>query len=140
MTVETPERLRGTIWDRLDLTERAIEFRDSLLVVEQATEEMLREQIALLPAGIATHLERGPTPRRYECAVCNAFGRDWVKEVPCDPADPLWRVWAFHETPKLDARHKDDQHYGAIANRIYERTLATYRAAGWQGVATPPDA
>lgn len=126
-------------WDSPDLTPKQVEFREALRRLRPATELMLRDQVARLPAGIATRLERGPLPSRYACGVCDAFGRDFIQGT-VDLSDPRWWVWAYHEVPKLDARFNDDQHYGPIANRIYERTIATYRAAGWTGEATPANA
>jgi hypothetical protein len=130
-----------TIWDRPTAREpRALEFKAGLERVALVTEATLAETIALIPTETAALLARGPKPARYDCAVCDAFGYEWIKSTPCDPEDPRWLIWAYHETPKLDACHNDDQFYGAIANRIYERTIATYRAAGWQGEAPEPNA
>lgn len=141
MTVEIPERFKGTVWWQANAREpRAVAFREGLERIEKATEQMLCEQILLLPPAIQTRLAKGPSRRRYDCGVCEAFGHDWVKEAPCDPEDPCWWVWAYHEVPKLDARRSDDQWDGPIANRIYERTIATYRAAGWKGEAAEANA
>lgn len=119
-------------WDSPKLTPRQVAFREALRRVSTATERMLREKVAELPPHLQERLAQGPKIYRYGCGVCDAFGRDFI-QGDVDLRDPRWWVWAYHEVPKLDAKRHDDQHYGPIANRIYERCIATYRAAGWQG-------
>lgn len=126
-------------WESPELTPKQVELREALRRMRSATEAMLREKIAQLPSHIRERLAQGPKPYRYDCGICDAFGRDFVQGT-VDISDPRWWVWAYHEVPKLDAKRHDDVHYGPLANRIYERTIATYRAAGWEGEAAEANA
>jgi hypothetical protein len=116
------------------------DYRDALLAADSLTEDDLLEAVVELPNEIRDRLAEGPLPYRYDCGVCEAFGKAFYKEGAVDLADPMWRVWIYHETPKARMKRVDQQHYGPLANECYERTLATYRAAGWPGEAPEPNA
>jgi hypothetical protein len=104
------------------------------------TEEELQRAALLLPFGVRDRLAAGPLPRRWSCGVCDAFGADWYRNATPNLADPMWIVWCYHEAPKSRMTHRDQLHYGLLANETYERTLATYRAAGWNGKASEANA
>lgn len=110
-------------------------FFDVMVKVSDWTEDDLQAAVAALPPTIRDRLAKGPVPRRYDCAACEAF-----KPFPDDFSGPTWEVFAYHEVPKLYLRRQDDLHYGPLANESYERTLAMYRAAGWSGEAPEADA
>lgn len=101
------------------------------------TEADVCEAVAELPDELREALACGPHPRRFTCGVCNALG---VGDDDDDPKDAVVRVRAYHEVPKLDMRTANDQWYGELANEVYRRCLAIYRAAGWAGEASEPDA
>lgn len=131
----------GKAWQGYgDLTERQHAYAHVLIALREMTEEELYEAVAQLPQEIRDRLARGPHPARFTCAVCNAFGKGHYKTVWPDADDPAYRAFAYHEVPKGRANSGDDQHHGALANETYERCIATYRAAGWKGVAAPADA
>lgn len=68
------------------------------------------------------------------CGVCEAFGPRLYKNMKADLNDPLWVVFAWHEVPKIDMKIAEHQWSGPAAQEVYERTLQTYRAAGWEPV------
>ena len=109
------------------------------------TEDDLRAACEQLPGDVRDRLSRGPLRRRWACGVCEAFGRykqhlrDTLDQ-PRDPDDPMWRAFSYHDVPKIGMKRGDQEHYGPLANDIYLRCLATYRAAGWDGVAEEPNA
>lgn len=105
------------------------------------TEDDLKVAVAALPDDIREALARGPLPYRYDCGVCAAFGGEmFYGREDHDPTDTLFRAWGYHEVPKLWMKRRDQQHAGPFSNETYERTIATYRAAGWDGEAAPPNA
>lgn len=116
-------------------------YQTALESVTDVTEEDLPLLIAELPAEIRDKLAAGPLPYRYDCGVCAAFGKAFYSDAENHrPEDPAFRAWAYHEVAKLRMRFKDQEHYGPVANEHYERTIATYRAAGWRGEAQEPNA
>lgn len=116
------------------------DFASALEAARPLTEEDVRAAVALLPAAVVERLCGGPIPARYRCGVCQAFGVDFYGSGQIDLDDPRWIVWIYHEVPKADMDHQDQLHFGDLANETYVRALATYRAAGWDGEAPPPDA
>lgn len=124
----------------LATTPRQREFVAFLQAISDMTEDDLAAALALCPPVVMDLLTRGPLAYRYACGVCEAFGgRAFHGHTP-DVSDPLWRAWGYHEVPKLHMRRADDRHYGRHANDTYERCIATYRAAGWDGEAAEPNA
>lgn len=119
-------------------------FPDYMRALEEVawiTEDDLADLMPLLPHQIVVGLAEGPLPYRFDCGVCSAFGRSFYRNVAKhQPDDPTFRVWAYHEVAKLGMRTKNDEHYGPCANDHYERTIATYRAAGWTGEAQEANA
>lgn len=93
-------------------------------------------------------LEQGPNQYRYSCGVCIAFAGlsfgindKWYHDTASwDLESPLYRVFCYHEVPRIWCRFKDEEHRGPRANEIYERCIETYRAAGWTGEAQEPNA
>lgn len=116
------------------------DFAAALEAARSFTEGDMRDAMGLLDATIVDQLARGPLPRRYRCGVCETFGADFYSDGPIDLDDPRWIVWIYHEVPKADMNHQDQLHYGDLANEIYLRAIVTYRAAGWNDEAAPPDA
>lgn len=113
--------------DRHRLYKEALEA-----VAASTTEADLAALMAELPAAVRDKLARGPLPYRYDCGVCDAFGRAfWSEPKNHRPDDPAFRVWAYHEIAKLQMRRRDDEWYGPAAEDHYLRTIATYKAAGW---------
>lgn len=127
-----------SITEEAPVTKR--DFRDDLRPLEAVTEEQLAEAMQRIPDHIVMRLRQGPNPSRYTCGVCEAFGKQWYKNTQANMDDPMWLVWAYHEFPKVHMQVRDDQFHGAAANMVYERCIATYRAAGWQGEAQPANA
>ncbi len=121
-------------------TPRQAAFKAGLEEMGDVGVEALEGALEQLPSSLVERLAEGPRPSRWVCGVCEAFGRDWYSTVEPDLDDPKWVVWAFHEVPKADMNHRDQLHYGELANEIYRRCLATYRAAGWDGEAPEPNA
>lgn len=115
-------------------------YKDALLEADTLTEDDLREALVELPDEIREKLAAGPIARRWSCGVCEAFGKAFYSVGDVDLTDPMWRVWIYHETPKARMKRADQQHYGPLANESYERTITTYRAAGWTGEAQEPNA
>lgn len=107
-------------------------FAAFLAAIKGMTEDDLRDAIAACSIGVRASLADGPLRRRWSCGVCEAFGFDFYKGLP-NAGSPIWRAWGYHEVPKLHAQRVGDSHYGPLANEIYHRTIATYRAAGWVG-------
>jgi hypothetical protein len=120
-------------------TPKQREFVRFLQSIEHMTLDDLRAAIAACPRDVRDRLEAGPLFRRFSCGVCEAFGRGFYAGIP-DADDPRWRAWGYHEVPKLQMRRSDDRHYGELANETYRRSIATYRAAGWEGDAEEPNA
>ncbi len=110
-------------------------WKDLYTPVRHMTEATLIAAMAQIPETIRLKLAEGPHPRRWTCAICLAFGKDWYLTAVPAPDDPMWLVFAYHEIPKIHMKRDDDQWYGTLANRTYERGIATYRAAGWKGEA-----
>lgn len=117
-------------------------FKAALDAARHVSEDLLILSVALLDPEIRERLRAGPVPARYRCGVCQAFGADFYTnaETEIDLTDPRWLVWIYHEVPKAEMTHVDELHYGDLANETYVRAIATYRAAGWDGEASPPDA
>lgn len=113
------------------------DWREDYRALADMTENDLREAVAQLPDEIRDKLAKGPLSYRYACGVCKAFGSAYLAELkrnietPPDATDPKWRAFAYHEVPKKDMRVAEQQWSGPLAQEVYERTLATYRAAGW---------
>lgn len=113
------------------------DWREDYRALADMTEDDLREAVAQLPDAIRAKLAEGPLPYRYACGVCKAFGSAYIAELkrnietPPDPTDPKWRAFAYHEVPKKDMRHAEQQWSGPLAVEVYERTMATYRASGY---------
>lgn len=101
-----------------------------------------QSQRLVVPKQIVVDLAKGPSRfGRFACGVCEAFGKPWYRDkASWDLKSPLYRVFCYHEVPRIYCRFKDMEHFGKHANTIYERTIATYRAAGWTGEATEPNA
>lgn len=110
-------------------------YDDFLLAIGEMTEADLRAAMELIPADVRSSLSMGPVERRYGCAVCEAFGKGFYSTGSHDSADPMWRVFGYHEQPKARMRFAREEHDGPLANEVYVRCLATYRAAGWVGEA-----
>jgi hypothetical protein len=115
-------------------------FRDKLRPLASMSEAELEAAVRMLPPAIRERLAQGPLPRRFACGVCEAFGAAWYLDAEPDSSDPLWLVFGYHEVPKIDMQHRDDQFYGELANDVYRRCLVVYRAAGWTGEAEEPNA
>jgi hypothetical protein len=135
------------------LTEPVIDWSDNasfgaaLMAIQEMTVNDLIGDMGKIDRTHRDALCAGPMPRRYDCSICECIGKlpDWENRpapfwMRDDPDDPLWRVWAYHEVPKLHCRRNDDLHYGWQADVIYERCIETYRAAGWTGEADPANA
>lgn len=122
------------------------DWRTDYQALEAMTEDDLVEAVSQLPVVIRERLAQGPDPYRWTCGVCKAFGKPYLAELrrqlahPMDAADLMWRAFAYHEIPKAQMKRADQQHYGLLANEIYERCIATYRAAGWNGEAEEANA
>lgn len=120
-------------------------YRDALDRLAAMTEEDLREAVERLPAARRERLAAGPLPYRWDCGVCKAYA-DFISELDrgrkpiVNVDDPEWRVFLYHEEPKSRMKRRDQLHYGPLANELYERGLATYRAAGWDGDAPEANA
>lgn len=110
-----------------------------LEAIEQMTEDDLADALAQCPEMVRAKLAEGPVRGRWDCGVCDAFGKSFYMGQP-DVDSPLWRAWAYHEIPKLDMQSSRDMHFGPLANQCYERALMTYRAAGWIGDAAAANA
>ena len=116
-------------------------WREDYEALASMTEDDLREAVARLPEPIRVKLAEGPLAYRYDCGVCKAFGNEYLSrlrrtiETAPDPRDPTWRAFGYHEVPKKDMTRAEQQWYGPLAAEVYERTLATYRAAGWEPAA-----
>lgn len=123
-----------------DLTKRQHAHAHVLIALREMTEEELREAVAQLPQETRDRLAQGPHPVRRACGVCNVLNKGDYRIAWPNADDPAYRAFAYHEVPKSYADHDGDQYHGALANDIYERCIATYRAAGWKGVAAPADA
>ncbi len=109
-----------------------LEYKELLDTAEQLTVEDLGRLIAEVKPEVRAKLAEGPLPYRYDCGVCAAFGRSWYRDKKnFDPASADALVFAYHEVPKLHMRFADQEHQGPLADDIYQRCLATYRAAGW---------
>lgn len=105
------------------------------------TPELVVEAMENLPIRIKDKLKKGPLPNRYSCGVCKAFdGMFEGYDLTIDTDDPIYRVWVYHEVPKAEFRHADQNYFGAGANKIYNRCIETYQAAGWEGIAEPENA
>lgn len=116
------------------------DYKDALLAAEALTEDDLRAAMLELPDEIRATLARGPIPRRWDCGICEAFGKPFYCTGAVDLTDPRWIVWIYHEVPKAHMKRNDQLHYGHWANETYVRCIATYRAAGWSGDAEEPNA
>lgn len=127
---------------RLKETPETTRFREFLSDLRALDEAALDVAVSELPEAIRQRLSEGPNPRRWSCAVCEAFGEHFYKQAhdDLDPEDPMWIVWGYHEVPKAEMRFADQLHYGPLANETYERCIATYRAAGWDGEAEEANA
>lgn len=114
------------------------DWREDYRILASMTEEDLKEAVDQLPQEIRDKLAEGPNPNRYSCGVCKAFGQDYINELtrtletPPDPNDPKWRAFGYHEVPKKDMTTAQQQWSGSLAQQVYERTIATYKAAGWE--------
>lgn len=105
------------------------------------TPDLLRKAMEDVPLSIKDKLKEGPLPRRYDCGICVAFNGEFEGYgITIDTDDPLYRVWVYHEIPKKDFVHVDQNYDGKGANEIYSRCIATYRIAGWKGMADEPNA
>lgn len=126
-------------------TAEFLSYRDALAEIASMTEDDLRADVDLLPDVRRERLAAGPLPARWSCGVCKTFS-DFVaaldrgREPRVDLSDPEWRVFLYHEEPKARMKRRDQLHYGPLANEQYERGIATYRAAGWDGDAAEPNA
>lgn len=114
-------------------------YKDALERLRPMTAGEVRGAVQNLPVEIREKLAKGPHPRRWTCAVCQAFDVP-ATVVEADQSDARWLVFGYHEMPKCDMRHRDDQHYGDLANEVYRRCIEIYRAAGWTGEATEANA
>lgn len=128
------ERPIASSWREIR-TPRQRQFYALLLEVRDWTEDDLCAALDTVPPAVVERLARGPVGRRWDCGVCDAFGR-----MPDHIDGPMWKVYAYHEVPKLYMERREQLHYGPLANEIYERTMATYRAAGWDGEAAGANA
>lgn len=115
-------------------------YRDALAAADALTEDDLCAAVAELPEDVREKLAAGPVPRRWSCGVCEAFGKAFYSSGDVDLTDPMWRVWIYHETPKARMKRNDQLHSGPLSNETYDRTIATYRAAGWDGEASEANA
>lgn len=118
----------------------AADFKEFLETLAPMTPDDLQAAVDELPLVIRERLARGPLERRWSCGVCEAFGGAAFYKGILDADDPVWRAWGYHEVPKAQMRHRDQLHHGPLANEIYERCIATYRAAGWTGDAPEANA
>jgi len=117
------------------------EYRETLLKAADISLEDVVEAMSKISDEVRVKLASGPLPYRYDCGVCQAFGAPANSTVHFEDFDePSMTVWIYHEVPKGKFRHRDENYYGPGANEIYERCLATYRAAGWTGEATDANA
>lgn len=108
-------------------------FKQALEAARAIDAEALAAAIEQLPQPLQFALCKGPMPYRYDCRVCTTLRELLGDAEPARLDDPIWVVWAYHEVPKALIEHRDEQWVGEHANAIYERCLATYRAAGWDG-------
>jgi hypothetical protein len=116
-------------------------FEAFLRSIEDMTYDDLVADVAQLPVEIRERLADGPMQYRYDCGVCVAFGgRSFYGKGIGSADDVRWRVFGYHEVPKLGMKFQRELHNGPHANAMYERCLDTYRAAGWTGEAPPPNA
>lgn len=145
------KRIKGPV----PSTERGRTILAHLEALESMTVEELAQHVEVMrgmdsfhqgdrlvvPKRIVEDLARGPNGHRWKCGVCLAFGEDWYKqEEVWDLDSPLYRVFCYHEVPRIHCRFKDQEYFGPRANEIYERCIETYRTAGWTGEAPEPDA
>ncbi len=121
------------------------DWREDYRALSDMTEDDLREAVEALPEAIRLKLAEGPLPYRYDCGVCEAFGKEYLNELKRnietapDPTDLKWRAFAYHEVPKKDMFRAEQQWSGPLAADTYKRTKATYRAAGYSPLASPPE-
>jgi hypothetical protein len=120
------EREIAPTWASPELTARQRSFRDAMLSVVDWSLDDLQAAVDALPAHVRARLSQGPVARRWSCGICDAFS-----PTPDDMSDPIWKVYAYHEVPKLYMRHRDEQWYGLLADEVWERCRAVYKAAGW---------
>lgn len=128
-------------WDELpdEKAMSAMGFRRLLEAVRDMTYEDLVAEVAKLPDDIRARLAEGPRQNQYSCAVCDAVGGpSFYRSGKDDPTDVVWRVYAWHEVPKLFMTNNRQLHWGELSDETYKRCVATYRAAGWTGEAPPP--
>lgn len=128
-----------SVTDTETLTPAQIAFKAALNEARDITHAAMCEAVTLLPETIRSRLATGPHRHRWTCRVCDVFGASFYQGT-IDLTDPRWIVWIYHEVPKADIRHRNQLHHGQLANEIYQRCIATYRAAGWVGEALAPNA
>lgn len=121
-------------------TEQFMPYKEALIVAESITIDDVQDAMNSIPLEIQQRLAKGPLPRRYDCAVCVAFGKNFYGDGHVILGDPMWTVYLYHEVPKAKMKRMDQCHYGPLANEIYTRCIETYKAAGWAGVAEEANA
>lgn len=109
------------------------EFKQHLLAAQDMTYDDLLEAMYQIPSSIKEKLAEGPKSYRYACGVCIAFGREFYENMDHTLDNPMFKVWIYHEIPKVHMRFRDQLHSGQFSNQTYIRCLETYRAAGWLG-------
>lgn len=107
------------------------EYEGFLRAMERVTEADVVAALALCPEHIRAGLALGPRGTRYSCGICHTFGKAWYSAGGFTMRDPMWIVWGYHEVPKLHMTEEGQQFNGPLADDVYARCLATYRAAGW---------
>jgi hypothetical protein len=134
------DRELAPAWGRLTTDQQRM-FKHLLVEMRDVTVPEFVVMVEALPAPIRARLAEGPHPRRWTCGVCNAFGRErWPNGAAPLEDEPQWRVWAWHEVPKLFMLNPDSQFYGRYANENYRRCVVTYQAAGWPADPEEPNA
>lgn len=106
------------------------DFRDQLRPFQDVTLDDLREAMKVIPDHIVQGLAQGPHPARYTCNICRVFTKAWyTTEGVWDRSNPMHIVFCYHEVPKIDMHHAEDQWSGPAARDVYRRCQEIYAMA-----------